>query len=76
MECKPYKINPETKEKLCFSVDELAAALGIGRAHAYELVRSQGFPSITVGRRILAPISGVARWLEEQAGGGKNGESL
>ena len=38
MERKPYKINPETKEKLCFSVDELAAALGDGED--YELLFS------------------------------------
>lgn len=55
-------------EKLCITVSQMAEKLGIGRINAYELARSQGFPSITVGRRILIPVAGLERWLEEQSG--------
>lgn len=55
------------ESKLCITVDEMAERIGICRVNAYELARSQGFPSITVGRRILIPIAALERWLEEQA---------
>lgn len=55
-------------EKLTLSVDELAATLGISRPKAYELVHSDGFPRINVGRRIRIPRTSLERWLEAQAG--------
>lgn len=54
-------------EKLTFSVDEMAAAVGISRPKAYELVNSEGFPIIRVGRRIRIPVSAFQRWLDVQA---------
>lgn len=39
-------------EKLTYSVDEMAATMGISRPKAYELVNLDGFPIIRVGRRI------------------------
>ena len=32
--------------------DELAAVLGISRAGAYTLMRSKGFPTIFIGKRL------------------------
>lgn len=54
-------------EKLTFSVDEMAAAIGISRPKAYELVNSEGFPVVRVGRRIRIPISALENWLLEQS---------
>ncbi|MEA4899570.1 MAG: helix-turn-helix domain-containing protein [Christensenellaceae bacterium] len=54
--------------KLCITVEEMAKKVGICKMNAYELARSSGFPSIIVGRRILIPVAGLERWLEEQAG--------
>ena len=34
---------------LMLSVPEMAAALGISRAGAYELARSEGFPALRIG---------------------------
>lgn len=56
-------------DKLCISVDEMAMRLGISRAGAFALVHSNGFPSIRVGRRLLVPLVGLERWLEQQAEG-------
>ena len=37
------------------SVLDVASVLGISRAGAYELVRSDGFPSLRIGSRIIVP---------------------
>lgn len=54
-------------EKATFGVDELATTMGISRPKAYELVNSEGFPIIRVGRRIRIPVSAFEHWLEVQA---------
>ena len=57
-----------TKNKLAYSVSELAEVLGIGRNTAYELVNQRNFPSIRVNeRRIIVPIDGLRTWLANQA---------
>ena len=40
---------------LMLSVPEMAAALGLSRAGAYELARSEGFPALRIGTRIVIP---------------------
>ena len=44
----------ETVE-LSMMMNVLAAVLGISRAGAYELVRSDGFPTLRIGSRIVVP---------------------
>jgi excisionase family DNA binding protein len=53
---------------MTMSVQELAVHMGISKPKAYELVRSKGFPTIQVGRRIVVPTDGFKRWLARQAG--------
>ena len=51
-----------TNEKLTFTVDEMAAALGISRPVAYELSRKEGFPAIRVSeRRIIIPVDSLKK---------------
>ena len=40
---------------LMLSVPEMGAALGISRAGAYELARSEGFSALRIGNRIVIP---------------------
>ena len=40
---------------LMLSVPEVAAVLGISRAGAYALARSDGFPALKIGSRIVVP---------------------
>ncbi|MEW6475355.1 MAG: helix-turn-helix domain-containing protein [Actinomycetota bacterium] len=41
--------------RLVLTVAEAATALGISRAHAYELVARHELPAVRLGRRIVVP---------------------
>lgn len=51
---------------LMLSVPEMAAALGISRAGAYELARSKGFPALRIGTRIVIPKDKLQEWVDKQ----------
>lgn len=53
-------------EKRVYSVSEAAEVLGISRSKMYEYVKSNGFPVLNIGRRILIPIKALDCWLEAQ----------
>ncbi|MBO4938505.1 MAG: helix-turn-helix domain-containing protein [Oscillospiraceae bacterium] len=59
--------------KLTLSVPEAAEIIGISKSKMYELVRSKGFPTIQVGKRLLVSAKGLERWIEEQAAKGWSG---
>ena len=50
-------------EKTTISVQELSAQMGISLPKAYELVKSNGFPTIRIGTRILIPVDAYKEWL-------------
>lgn len=54
-------------EKLALSLTECAAMMGIGRSKMHELARSEGFPAVRVGRRILVPVDALKTWLNARA---------
>jgi len=56
-------------EKITMSVKEMGAYLGISTGKAYELVKTEGFPIVRVGRKVLISKSGLIRWIEK---GGQN----
>lgn len=51
---------------LMLSVPEMAAVLGISRAGAYELARSEGFPALKIGSRIVVPKEKFVQWIDSQ----------
>ena len=53
---------------LMLSVSEMAAALGISRAGAYELARSEGFPALRIGTRIVIPKDELREWIKRNMG--------
>ena len=63
----------ETKYKsydelpLMLSVMDVAEVLGISRAGTYALVKSEGFPSLTVGSRIIVPKEEFVSWVKRQS---------
>ena len=54
---------------LTLSVPEMAVALGISRAGAYELARTEGFPALKIGTRIVIPKDKLKEWVDKNAGG-------
>ena len=57
-------------EKLVLNADELAAALGICRPAAYDLLHRRDFPSIQITpRRFVVPKAALEAWLLQQANG-------
>ncbi len=57
-----------TKERLTYSVPEVAELLGISRASAYTHVRTGDIPSITIGSRIVVPRRALDELLHGKAG--------
>lgn len=64
MKQTPYKSYDELP--LMLSVPDVAAVLGISHAGAYELARSEGFPSLTIGSRIIVPKDEFIAWVKRQ----------
>jgi len=56
-----------SNEKLMLSVSELGKYLGIGRTLAYQLSRSEGFPTLKIGKRVLIPFEGLKNWVNTKA---------
>ena len=46
--------------------EQLCAILGISRAAAYKLMRSKGFPTIRVGKRMIVPRDKFIIWMDKQ----------
>ena len=64
---KNCKYNSYEELPLMLSVPEVAAVLSISRAGAYEL--EKGFPSLTIGSRILVPRDKLIAWIDEKSSG-------
>ncbi|MBQ7895432.1 MAG: helix-turn-helix domain-containing protein [Oscillospiraceae bacterium] len=47
------------------SAEQLAQVLGISRAGAYQLLHSEGFPTLRIGKRMLVPRDKLAEWIEK-----------
>jgi excisionase family DNA binding protein len=56
-------------ERLLLRVTEAAEIAGISRSHAYALVKSGIWPSLTVGSSIRIPLAGLRRWVNDQTVG-------
>ena len=46
--------------------EDIAAVLGISRASAYTLMRSKGFPTIFIGKRMVVHRDKFIQWMDEQ----------
>ena len=54
--------------RLALRPGELAEVLGIGRNAAYQLCNRADFPTVRIGHKLIIPVDGLRRWLEEQVG--------
>ena len=55
------------------NANQLAAALGISRAEAYQLLNTATFPTLRIGKRLLVPKDKLIDWIERNTGGGHVG---
>ena len=53
---------------LTLTVMEVAEALRISRAGAYDLVRTERFPALKIGSRIVIPKEKFIEWMNENTG--------
>lgn len=60
-------------EKLTCSIPEAAELLGISKSKMYPLARSEGFPTVKVGKRMVVSRRGLERWVAAQSGKEKLG---
>lgn len=67
---------PIKPQKLTYSVAEAAEALGVSKTIMYQLIRTKGFPVISIGNKRLIPIESFKRWVEEQAQQGWDGRYI
>ena len=51
---------------LMLSVQDVSVVLGISRAGAYELVKSEGFPAMNIGSRIIVPKEDFILWIRQK----------
>lgn len=49
---------------ITLTADHVAAALGISRANAYILLRSDGFPTLHIGKRMVVPKDRFLQWIK------------
>jgi len=47
------------------NVKEVANILRISRAGAYNLINSEGFPKMAVGKRVLVPRDDLRQWIKQ-----------
>ena len=52
-------------KRLCITVTEAAAMIGISRNFAYELVKQQQLPVIKFGKRLLIPRAALEEMLKK-----------
>ena len=48
---------------------QLATALGISRAGAYQLLNTESFPTLRIGKHLLVPKDKLIDWIERNTGG-------
>ncbi len=48
------------------NANQIAAVLGISRAGAYNLMRSEGFPTLFIGKRMVVPKDRLQAWMDTQ----------
>lgn len=63
---KEEKFRSYDELPLTLTVPEVGEVLAISRAKAYDLARSEGFPSMRIGTRILVPRDKLIRWIDKQ----------
>ena len=57
----------DSNEKLLLRVEEAREALGLGRTKFYELLRTEGFPVVRIGRCVRIPVELLSLWIAQNS---------
>lgn len=60
--------NIDSNDIIMYNVDDIQTIFKISKNQAYNLLHSAGFPTITIGRKLLAPKSKVEKWIDCNVG--------
>ena len=52
---------------LVLNANQLAGVLNISRANAYRLMRSESFPTLRIGQRMLVSRDKLVQWMDGQS---------
>ena len=63
----PYSREPDSRRTR--KPEEVGKILSIGRNQVYELIRNRELRSISVGRKLLVPLTAIDEFLAGQVGG-------
>ena len=63
---KPEPITDPAQLPMALNAAQVAATLGISRAGAYKLMRSEGFPTRFIGKRMVVPKDRLLAWMNDQ----------
>ena len=63
---KQKTITDPAQLPMALNATQVAAVLGISRAGAYNLMRSEGFPTLFIGKRMVVPKDRLLAWMNEQ----------
>lgn len=53
---------------IMLNANNIAQTLGISRAGAYELMHSEGFPTLRIGKRMMVSKEHFIKWIERNSG--------
>ena len=53
---------------IMLNANAIAQTLGISRAGAYELMHSEGFPTLRIGKRMMVSKERFIQWIERNSG--------
>jgi len=73
MELAKNRLTTLDSAPMCLKVPEVAAVLGVSRAHAYQLVNSNGFPRLVIGKRFVIPKDALVEWIRANTQTGEKG---
>ena len=63
---KPKRVTDPAQLPMALNANQVAAVLGISRAGAYNLMRSDGFPTLFIGKRMVVPKDRLMEWMNAQ----------
>lgn len=53
---------------MMLNADQVSQALGISRAGAYQLMHTNGFPTLKIGKRMVVAKEKLLVWIEKNTG--------